>query len=79
MVLDLKNGKSIAPPEILLPSDLQFPLYFKLRDDYKCSHSVIPFPYFFFASSTLFFFPSTFAPHHEQLTLYMTISNTDWL
>jgi hypothetical protein len=31
----------------------------------------------FFASSSLFFFPMAFPPHHERLALYPTILNDE--
>jgi hypothetical protein len=36
-----------------------------------------PFTCFFFVSSSLFFFPSTLAQHHERLALYTTILNDE--
>jgi hypothetical protein len=41
--------------------------------DYKeITFSITPFICVFFASSSLFFFPSTLAPYHERIALYST-------
>jgi hypothetical protein len=52
--------------------NIQTPLWPQLQP-----FSVNPILRFFFASLSLFFFPSTLAPHHERLALYVTIFNDE--
>jgi hypothetical protein len=62
----MKKGCGCAHDGLL---DLQF----RVGHFFRTLHFCI-----FFASSLLFFFPSTLAPHHEQLTLDTTTLNDEY-
>jgi hypothetical protein len=68
----LEPERYLAHQVICRPTEFQTPV----SSHYVKKHFwVNPFICFFFASSSLFFFPSTLALHHERLALYTTTLN----